>query len=62
MALLIGTGVCTYPRSATCDPSANDLVLCAEYTFEIRTFLFASLFSSERVALQSMVGVSDASF
>ena len=40
------------------DLHANDFALCEAYTFGIRTFLFAFLFQSERVALRSMTRVS----
>ena len=40
------------------DLHANDFAHCEAYTFGIRTFLFAFLFQSERVALRSMTRVS----
>ena len=37
------------------DLHAKDFALCEEYTFRNRTLFFAFLFSSERVALRSML-------
>ena len=40
------------------DLHANGFAVCEEYTFGIRTLLFAFLFSSERIALHSMLKIA----